>query len=354
VWFNQCPNVGDLLLQHRPRLSSNLAATAAQTGIGFGFATSNATRTAYPFVADLIAEHAGLLVDGSGLLFDNVHPGASTWSFSATDDLYAWTGSSGLTPVHAGHLVWDQRLPAWLTAITNPTTLRSAMEAHIAGVIGHFGSRPLIWNVTNEVIAPTHGNPGGLRSSHWYSNLGAGYVKQAFDAAAAAVPPGSKLVYNHDSLDVASSTVFDAVYAHVTSLLDAGARIDGIGSQMHVNSADVCSGAEAAARLNAFGALGLDVYVTEFDVRDKAFAAGDRAQQCADLALDLLGPICRDVTNLRHVICWDASDLTSWLNTWSSAARTDGLRPSFGNPFDRNGAPNPLAEALADALRAHP
>jgi len=352
VWFNQCPNVGDLLFAHRQRLRPTLKATAAEASIGFGFATSAATVAAQPRVAELIADHASLVADGSGLLWDVVHPGASSWSFTAADDLFAWADARGLSPVHAGHLVWDQRLPSWVNSTTNASSLRAAMLNHIETVIGHFGARPLVWNVTNEVIATAHGNPGGLRSSHWYATLGAGYVADAFAAAASVAPPGSSLVYNHNRLDAASPTEFDAVLAHVTALLDDGVRIDGIGSQMHVDPADVCSGAEAAERLNAFAALGLDVYVTEFDVRDRPFTGAERATGCAEAAAAVLTPICRDVAALRHIICWDVSDLTSWLNTWSSAARNDGLRPSFGNPFDRSAAPNPIASSIAEAMRA--
>jgi GH35 family endo-1,4-beta-xylanase len=331
---------------------TTLAAAAQAVGLDFGFAFTGDKIATYPTTADMIADQSSILTDAGFQLISTLQPSQGVFNFTPADSLVSWGQSNNLRMVQGGHLIYGSFLPSWVTAITNATTLRSVLETHVQTVISHFGASVRHWNVTNEVIAVPNGNPGGYRTSHWYTTLGDQFIKYAFDAAAAVASTDTKLIWNDYNFENTSSTHFEATLVQLERWLDDGVRIDGVGSQMHMNPPSVCSPAELVDRYGQMTDLGLDICITELDVYDTAYTgtAEEIKQQCADLVLSMLSEVCRDVDRLTHVICWGATDEISWLND-SLGPRGDGI-PRTGNPYDRSDPPlpNPMRQALIDAF----
>jgi GH35 family endo-1,4-beta-xylanase len=331
---------------------TTLAQAAQAVGLDFGFAFTADKIATYPTTAAMIAAQSSVLTDAGYQLISTLQPSQGVFNFTPADSLVSWGQSNSLRMVQGGHLVYGSFLPPWVTAISNATTLRSVLETHVQTVISHFGSSVRHWNVTNEVIAVPNGNPGGYRTSHWYTTLGDQFIKYAFDAAAAVASSDTKLIWNDYSFDDTDSTHFDATLVQLERWLDDGVRIDGVGSQMHMNPPSVCSPAELVDRYGQMAALGLDICITELDVYDTNYTgtAASIKQQCADLVFSMLSEVCRDVPELTHVVCWGATDEISWLND-SLGPRGDGT-PRTGNPYDRSDPPlpNPMRQALIDAF----
>jgi endo-1,4-beta-xylanase len=337
---------------------TTLAEVATSRGLDFGFASTSTKVASYPSTALMAAEQSSIAVDDVNQCMSLLQPSQGVFTYTQADAFQAWSAANGLRLVQGGHLVWDELIPAWATAITNPVTLRAVMETHIQTVMSRFGQTVTQWNVVNEVIAnfssPTPSpNPGDFRSGHWYTYLGSDWVKYAFDAAEAVCPTGVKLVFNQAWMEWADAGVaFTGTYNLVESLLQDGVRIDGVGFQCHLRADTYCSGSELAARFQAFADLGLEVYVTELDVIDSAFTgtAESIKQQCADFMYQQMMPTIRDVSGLKHITCWSPTDEISWLNTYLGP-RGDGI-PRTGNLYDRSDPPqpNPMRQALIDAM----
>jgi endo-1,4-beta-xylanase len=98
--------------------------------------------------------------------------------------------------------------------------------------------------------------------------------------------------------------------------------------------------------------LGLDLLITEFDVRDQDMPADVAARDAAvaNVAREYLD-LTLSYPQVKQVLAWGMSDNHSWLQgRWP---RADGL-PKRPTPYDANGRAKPLREAMAAAFRAAP
>jgi endo-1,4-beta-xylanase len=158
-------------------------------------------------------------------------------------------------------LVWHDQLPRWLV---DGNFLRDEVSAiireHIETVIGHYRGRVYAGDVVNEAID----DQGGLRQTFWSKMLGSDYIAQAFMARA--VDPQATLLYNDyggEALGVKS----EAIYGLLKSLKGRGVPIDGVGLQSHFLLEQPPRMSEVAANIRRLAALGLEIQITELDVR---------------------------------------------------------------------------------------
>ena len=185
------------------------------------------------------------------------------------------------------------------------------------------------------------GAPYGPQPSYWLTTLGSGYVDQAFLWAHAA-DPSAKLFYN-DTGGEGLGAKSDAVYNLVRGLVSRGIPIHGVGLQMHVTLAPP-SVADISANIQRLGALGLEVHITEMDVRLAVPAsAGDLAAQAA-VYRNVLSA-CQANSHCTALLTWGVSDANSWI---------PGFYPGFGAAllFDQQYRPKPAYSAFATQLGA--
>jgi len=159
-------------------------------------------------------------------------------------------------------LVWHSQLSPWFTA-TNWTAdaLREALISHVTNVATHWKGRCYAWDVVNEALD----EDGSYRKSVFYNVLGPEFIKIAFKAAAAA-DPTTKLYYNDYGIERPNNKS-EGVKRIVKLLQDDGIRIDGVGLQAHLHAETHPTAAEHIAVMKSYAALGVDVAVTELDVR---------------------------------------------------------------------------------------
>ncbi len=159
-------------------------------------------------------------------------------------------------------LVWHSQLAPWVEAGTwTADELRKIIVDHITHVAGHWKGQCYAWDVVNEAL----NEDGTYRESVFYKVLGEEYIKLAFKTAQA-VDPKAKLYYNDYNLESPSAKTEGA--ARIVKMLRAEhIRIDGVGLQSHLVAESAPTLDQHIAAISGFTKLGVEVALTELDIR---------------------------------------------------------------------------------------
>jgi endo-1,4-beta-xylanase len=236
--------------------------------------------------------------------------------------------------IHGHALVWQEQLPAWIV----PALAREAEQAlaeHVETLVGRYRGRIGSWDVVNEAM----GDDGRLRRSVFLSSLGPGYLATAFRLAHAA-DPSARLYYNDYGAE-AGGAKSDAVFALVSRLVQAGVPIHGVGLQMHLRATRPPAPAAIRANVARLTALGLEVRISEMDVRVRTVRRGDPLARQSAAYRRVIGA-CVGQPGFAGVTFWGVSDRHSWIH-----ARFGEDAPLL---FDRDYAPKPAYYGARAAL----
>jgi len=281
---------------------------------------------------DLTAREAGVITVGNEMKWDATEPSRGQFTFTGGDRI--WAGAVAAGQRVRGHtLVWHNQTPQWVQDLP-AGELRQAMLDHIREVAGHYRGKVFAWDVVNEAFEEN----GTRRQSFWQQKLGDGYLAEAFRAARAA-DPDAKLYYNDYNTDGLGAKS-DAVYELVRSFKQQGVPIDGVGFQAHFVLGAVP--ASMQQNLQRFADLGVDVAITELDVRMNLPADSAKlATQAADYSA--VARACLAVTRCVGMTTWSLSDKHSWIPS---------VFPGQGAalPFDEAFAPKPAYQALVSVF----
>ncbi|MFD9188859.1 endo-1,4-beta-xylanase [Streptomyces phaeochromogenes] len=280
-----------------------------------------------------------------GEQFDSITPGNEMkWgSVEPTRGSFNWSGADAVVnyaEAHAqkvrGHtLVWHSQLPSWVSnGSWTADTLRTVMTDHIATEAGRYKDRIDHWDVVNEPF----NEDGTRRQSVFQTAIGDSYIADALRAARAA-DPAAKLYVNDYTVEGvnAKST---ALYNLVKSLKEQGVPIDGVGLQAHLILGQVPSTLQA--NIQRFADLGVDVAITELDIRTTVPpTSAQLAQQKAEYKA--VTAACVAVSRCEGVTVWGFTDSDSWI---------PDVFPGYGaaTPYDENFQPKPAYYGIAEAL----
>ena len=276
-----------------------------------------------------------ILTPENQLKWETIHPQQTTYNFAPGDQHVQFAEANGMA-VHGHNLVWYQSNPSWLDNGTwTASTLTAVLYDHIDTVVGHYRGKIALWDVVNEA----YNDDGSLRSSVWLNNIGRSYIELAFDRAHAA-DPNAILVYNDYGIETVNSKS-NAVYAMAQDFVARGVPLRGIGLQMHVDESGVDL-TSLSSNMQRFASLGLNVYITEMDVRLPASPSATDLNNQATVyqnVLDrcLLQPACKGLQ------MWGFTDKYSWV---------PGFFPGMGAAliFDANYVAKPAYFALQSRL----
>ena len=299
-------------LQVASRTGSGLRDLAAPAGLLIG-AAADAPYFSDPNYVQALGGEYGLIVPENDLKFAETEPAQGQYSFCPADQLLAFAQANGMK-MRGHNLVWSQNLPSWLTGGGfSSAQAASIMQDHINTVVGHYKGQLVDWDVVNEALS--NNSPYGLdQTSFWYQQLGSGYLDTAFQLAHAA-DPNAKLFYN-DYGGEGAGAKSDAIYALVQGMIGRGVPINGVGLEMHLTLSGPPSEAEISANMARLGALGLEVHVSEMDVRLAVNSSGDASP--ADLASQAtlyqnVFAACQANSNCTAFLTWGVTDLYSWI-----------------------------------------
>lgn len=267
--------------------------------------------------------------------FDALEPQQGVFDFSTADRLLSFAQQNGKTL--RGHvLVWGSALPGWLTSRSwTRDQLLAVLKNHIQTVVAHYKGQVKAWDVVNEAW----NFDGTWRQNFWYQNLGPEYVEDAFRWAREA-DPGAQLFYNDYSAERLNPKS-DAIYAMLSDFRARGVPIDGAGFQAHAWKDWLASANGLRANLSRFGALGLDVELTEMDVKTSELAGltvDDKLRAEADI-YRRYAAVCQELAACKRLTVWAVGDAASWLGP----AEMPVL-------FDGGYTPKPAWTAVSDGL----
>jgi endo-1,4-beta-xylanase len=249
--------------------------------------------------------------------FGALHPRPDSdpqpYDFRGGDALVAFAQAHNM--VVRGHtLVWHKQVPEWITKGTyTPTQLGRILGDHISTVMSHYASQVYAWDAVNEAF----NDDGSMRHTVWYDQPGIGvgpgyrYVEQVLRWAHVA-DPKAKLFYNdYDAEEVNRKS--DAIYAMAKDFKKRGVPLDGIGFQAHLtlNFDDPAKLKSFARNLQRFAKLGLELHITELDIRLNDSSPASLAAQAK-----LYGEIttlCVQQPSCKLLQTWGFTDKHSWI-----------------------------------------
>ncbi|MBA3758363.1 endo-1,4-beta-xylanase [Candidatus Saccharibacteria bacterium] len=221
-----------------------------------------------PYTDILTSEFDFVLADNTPNWYftdGGLRPSKTNYNWKQMDEVMAFAEKNG-QPVESHHYVWGEQkwLPDWLKNgnYTKPEIM-DILQDHIMTVGKRYEGRVAQWSVVNEAFTRQQ-HLFNLRD-WWADNTGGlEYIDQSFIWARQA-DPKSKLILN-DFNNEAINDTSNAMYDYVKGALERGVPIDGIGMQMHLDGGHPPTKDEVMSNMKRFAALGLEVYVTEFDV----------------------------------------------------------------------------------------
>ncbi|MFE9044216.1 endo-1,4-beta-xylanase [Streptomyces sp. NPDC007818] len=305
---------------------------AEARGIHLGTAVTGGKLTgAY---ADTAAAQFGSLTPGNEMKWGSVEPVRGQYSWTGADRIVDFAEAHGQR-VRGHTLVWHSQLPSWVSGGTwTPDALRAVMTDHVTTQVTRYKGRVHQWDVVNEPL----NEDGTLRQSVFGATLGESYIADAFRAARAA-DPAAKLYLNDYSTDGVGAKS-DGMYALVRRLLAQGVPVDGVGFQAHLILGQVPASLEA--NLRRFADLGVDVAVTELDIRMTLPATAEKLdRQKADYAA--VTRACLAVTRCAGVTVWGFTDSDSWIPDFFPGQ-------GAATPYDEQLNPKPAYAGIAGAL----
>ena len=285
------------------------------------------------------AEHYNQITVSNALKWQATRPDANTFDFEDADEIIDWASAEGLG-IRGHTLVWGNFLPAWMNESLGQAGVEQQMRTHIQTLVGQYAGQIEHWDVVNEAID----NGGNVRNELFTWAMGPDYIAVAFHEAHAA-DPDAKLLYNDFGTERPGPKQ-DGVYALIDSLLDDGVPVHEVGIQMHVQPDQWHSGsaADLADAIESFGSLGVDVYITELDVRlDELAGPWEQRLELQKEIYHAVASTCFEEPACRGVTTWGFTDAHHYLPTSAAAL-----------PFDESYAPKPAFEGLLNGLQGLP
>ncbi|GFZ42725.1 1,4-beta-D-xylan xylanohydrolase [Saitozyma sp. JCM 24511] len=295
-----------------------------------------------------------------------------------TRGVFNWTGSD-LIVAHAkkthsivrGHnFCWDSQTtkrnarstdnpsPSYVTSITDPTELTQVLEEHINAVLGRYGNDLYAFDVINE---PLNDN-GTIKSSVWSNVLGENYIETATGRNGARhmahvcldslsqlniahkAAPNVKLYINDYNIEGVNSKS-QALATIAKNLLQKGVPLHGIGFESHFIGGELPG--DISQSMKQFTDLGLDVAITELDIRVPVDSSGVANATVQKMQADNYATVvqaCLDNGNCPGVTVWGFDDGHSWI---------PGVFKGQGdaNLYDFNYQPKPAYYSTLAALQ---
>ncbi|MCO6452730.1 MAG: endo-1,4-beta-xylanase [Caldilineales bacterium] len=310
-------------------------------GLNIGAAADYTYLTEDERYRQTLAREFDLLIPENEMKFDSIHPLPGVYDFEAADALVAFAETHNMR-VRGHVLVWGRQLPVWV--FMRQWTRRQAediLRSHIQTVVGRYRGRVYAWDVINEAVDDN----GSLRDSIWLQTIGPDYIDLAFRWAHEA-DPDAVLIYN-DLGGEHLNPKADAVYELAKGMVERGVPVHGVGLEMHTGLEWAPKPADLKAVINRLAELGLEVHITEMDVRTGHVDWPLSIKQAEQAAIyrSVLS-VCRDAPACKSLSLWGVSDAQSWVYY------TFGGSYPEESPlvFDPDYRPKPAYFAMMDAL----
>ncbi|KXS93801.1 hypothetical protein AC578_9466 [Pseudocercospora eumusae] len=263
----------------------------------------------------------GQVTPGNSMKYMFTEPEKGVFNYSQADEFLKTVNPYGpKRKIRCHNLIWHAEIPDWLTKPSTPwtnETLSAVLVNHVQNLVEHFGNACHSWDVVNEGLSDSSDDPAyPYRSLYhpWYQYIGPEYIPMAFKAAADTIKKHNldvKLYYNDYGIEKAGNKS-TAAENLVKQLQSRGIQIDGVGLESHFTVGDTPSQSEQEENMNCFTNLGIDVAVTELDVRIKLPTNATNLKQQAKDYYNTVAA-CTNVKRCIGITVWDFDDTYSWI-----------------------------------------
>ncbi len=287
---------------------------------------------------EILASEFNMVTPEVSMKFDATEPERGHYTFTKGDTLVTFAKAHNMQ-VRGHNLVWYLALPSWLTTgHFSRDELISILHDHILAEVSHYRGQVNIWDVVNEAI----NNDGSLHNSIWSRGIGPDYLDLAFRWAHEANPQ-ARLFYNDDGGEGLNQKS-NAIYNLVAGMIKRGVPINGVGLEMHVSVDGYPPPGDVLANMKRLAALGLEVQITEMDVKiqDDPRPTQIRLAAEAQIYRDMLNT-CLAVKQCTAFVMWGFTDLHSWIPAATG-------HPDAPLIFDAAYHPKPAFFALLNVL----
>jgi endo-1,4-beta-xylanase len=287
--------------------------------------------------ASALSHEFNMLTTENAMKFGPIHPQPNRYAFQDADEIVTFAAQHDMR-VRGHTLIWHNQLPAWVPDRDwTRDELLNVMQEHIATVVGRYKGRVQVWDVVNEAIAD---RTGSLRSTVWEKHIGPEYLDLAFQWAHEADPEA--LLFYNDYGAEGMNRKSEKVYELVQGMLDRDVPIHGVGLQMHIKATQPPNWGRVRENMQRINALGLEVHITELDVRIPGEITKSKLAAQAEVYRDAL-ETCLSAPRCTAFVIWGFTDRHSWVpgffEGWGAAL-----------PFDEIYQPKPAYDALAETL----
>ncbi|PRY01798.1 endo-1,4-beta-xylanase [Allonocardiopsis opalescens] len=236
--------------------------------------------------------------------WETIQPSRGQFNWSGADQVVNFAQANDQI-VYGHTMIWHSQLPSWVRdGGMSATQLRTVMQEHIAALGGRYRGEIYAWDVVNEAF----NEDGTFRDSVFYRTLGESYIADALRWADQADPNARLYIndYNVEGINAKS----DGLYNLARRLLQQGVPLDGIGMQAHLIGGQVPSTMQQ--NIQRFADLGLEVTITELDIRVPTPASNASIQQQGNDYRAVMNA-CLNVSACTGVTVWGVTDRYSWV-----------------------------------------
>jgi endo-1,4-beta-xylanase len=221
-----------------------------------------------------------------------------------------------------GHtLVWGKQsdmfknpdLGKWLDTFPEnerSPKLKELMSNHITTVLNHFRGRIKIWDCVNEPTSLYR--KGEIEDNVYMKYLGEDYIADAFKLAHSA-DSSLKLFLNEELSDYNDKQA-DCFAELVRKLKNNNIPISGVGIQSHILAKTDTAIVDLQNYIKKFTDMGLEVEITELDMRLRIFDAADDPYFAQGKYYARLIEACMSNPLCKGVSFWGFSDGNCWID----------------------------------------
>ena len=293
-----------------------------------------------------LSREFNVIVAENAFKFDAIHPEPDRYDFADADAIVDFAAANNMK-VRGHTLIWYNQLPRWVREGNfSRDEAIAILTKHIETVVGRYRGKVWAWDVVNESVDQNGDDKRWRTDSFWYRTIGPDHVRLAFEIARKA-DPDAILYYNdfaNEEMDDRSTAVF-----RLASELRQRNLIDGVGWQMHTTAGSKIKN-EHRENIRRLGELGIEVSITELDVRVKIPPDRSAFEKQAATYRETT-KFCLSEPNCRALVLWGFTDKYSWVPDFFPG---DGDALIFDASYQPKPAYTAIREALEEAMRGRP
>ena len=236
--------------------------------------------------AALVASEFNSVTPELALQWAALEPTRGAWHFDEADSIVRAAMSAGQR-IRGRAFVSQSEPPSW-TADLSGDELLTALHEHIQQTVRRYKGQMYSWNVIQGAIDDSSQLRNGIHAA-----LGVSGMAQAFKWVREE-DPDALLIYDDHGIEEPNPKT-EATVRLLEDLLAAGAPIDGVGLQAHLDTQSYPSEPGLRANIQRFAALGLSVTYSELDVKTKTVDPEGtlaRRTEAQRVVYQLLGGVC--------------------------------------------------------------